>query len=363
MAGIVEAQVVGVDGSAIPTVSKTQSYARPVAESIDAVRNMGMPLGLAEQFVKSTRDFSYRFWIIDKSGSMGTQDGHRVMSGPGGREGLISCSRWEELGEGIGWHARLAVELGAYTEFRLLNQPSGRGPQTVVVGTTVGSDDAASQAELARIRELVCSEPTGRTPLCKQIREVTAQIAANAACLRASGTKACVVIASDGEASDGDIAQALRPLRDLPVWVVIRLCTDDDRVVQYWNDIDEELELDMDVLDDLSGEAAEVNAAQPWLTYGGPLHRLREWGTAVKILDLLDETALTKTQLPALAKVILGGPAADLPHPELDWKGFLKALDLCQRDYTVWDPARNRRRPWFHIKKMKKCYGDGCAIS
>ena len=64
MAGIVEAQVVGVDGSAIPTVSKTQSYARPVNESIDAVRNMGMPLGLAEQFVKSTRDFSYRFWII-----------------------------------------------------------------------------------------------------------------------------------------------------------------------------------------------------------------------------------------------------------------------------------------------------------
>ena len=27
---------------------------------------------------------------------------------------------------------------------------------------------------------------------------------------------------------------------------------------RYWNDVDEELELDMDVLDDLSGEAAEV---------------------------------------------------------------------------------------------------------
>ena len=57
------------------------------------------------------------------------------------------------------------------------------------------------------------------------------------------------VIASDGEATDGDIAAALRPLRDLPAWVVVRLCTDDDRVVQYWNEIDEDLELDMDVLD------------------------------------------------------------------------------------------------------------------
>ena len=40
--------------------------------------------------------------------------------------------------------------------------------------------------------------------------------------------------------------------------------------MQYWNEIDEDLELDMDVLDDLEGEAAEVNEAQPWLTYGRP---------------------------------------------------------------------------------------------
>ena len=51
----------------------------------------------------------------------------------------------------------------------------------------------------------------------------------------------------------------MRLLQDLPVWVVIRLCTDDDNVVKFWNNIDGEVKLDMDVLDDPLGEAREVH--------------------------------------------------------------------------------------------------------
>ena len=58
--------------------------------------------------------------------------------------------------------------------------------------------------------------------------------------------------------SDGDIAEAMRPLQLLPVWVVIRLCTSDAKIVNYWNSIDQELELNMDILDDLFGEATQV---------------------------------------------------------------------------------------------------------
>ena len=59
----------------------------------------------------------------------------------------------------------------------------------------------------------------------------------------------------------------------LPVLVILRLCTSEKQVVEYWNNIDQQLELDIDVLDDQYGDAAEVNTHNPWLTYGEPLHR------------------------------------------------------------------------------------------
>ena len=59
--------------------------------------------------------------------------------------------------------------------------------------------------------------------------------------LRSTGQKVSLTIATDGESSDGDIAAAMRPLQRLPVNVVIRLCTDQDSIVEYWNNIDKVL--------------------------------------------------------------------------------------------------------------------------
>jgi len=219
---------------------------------------------------------------------------------------------------------------------------------------------------MSQIDRLVDSSPTGRTPLCAQIREVCAEITADAPRLRANGQRVCLVIASDGQASDGDVMEALRPLHDLPVWVVIRLCTDDNDVVEYWNGVDEELELDMDVLDDLSGEAAEVRRCCPWLTYGAPLHRLREWGTSVKIFDLIDERALAKSELFEVVKLVLGEAANDLPNPELDWINFLEQLDVSQMDEgEVRCPTYSSNRPWFMKRELNRANSGSkaCVLS
>lgn len=217
-----------------------------------------------------------------------TQDGHRLLSS-NSKTRFISSSRWNELTDAISFHAGLANAASAISEFRFLNG------QTVRIGDGL--------TDMSVFRSLLDVSPGGGTPLCRHIREVIAEIQKLRPMLH-PGQKACVVIFTDGESSDGDIAKAMAPLQDLPVWVVIRLCTDEERIVNYWNNIDNELELDMDVLDDLKGEAEEVTSINPWLTYGEPLHRLREFGIPVKEIDLLDELKLSKDQIRVICSIM-----------------------------------------------------------
>lgn len=82
--------------------------------------------------------------------------------------------------------------------------------------------------------------------------------------------------------------------------MVIRLCTNEEKIRNYWNRIDNDLELEMDVLDDFQAESEEIYEHNPWLNYGEPLHRLREWGVDMKEIDLLDEALLSADQMKAV---------------------------------------------------------------
>ena len=67
--------------------------------------------------------------------------------------------------------------------------------------------------------------------LCpRHARAVAASISQRAQALQAAGQRHAVIIATDGESTDGDVSDAMQLLQRLPVWVVVRLCTDDDQV-------------------------------------------------------------------------------------------------------------------------------------
>lgn len=259
------------------------------------MRNYHWPTGIQDVCIQNMYKIPHRFMIIDDSGSMAALDGHRSIKKKTEKTKFELCSRWQELAELVKFQAGLAQASGAYTEFRLLN-----GCEPVIVGN---SSDTTVVDDLCVT--LDATVPKGGTPLCRHVAAIVQQIKELEPTLRANSQKASLIICTDGEASDGDVTDALQLLYQMPVWVVICLCTDDQAIVNYWNNIDKNLELDLEIIDDFISEAKEIHNYNSWFTYGEPLHRLRQFGVSVKELDMLDERELTIDQIRDVSSMAL----------------------------------------------------------
>jgi hypothetical protein len=219
------------NSSSSPPSKRTPQHEAQIRQ----LSNRGIPKGLCNVLKDSSESCALRYWIVDNSGSMGSMDGKKYVQATGGNMTSVSCSRWEELADSLYWHGTTAVMLQARTEFILLNKPSDGSPKRVVLGD--------QNNDMNQLTRLVTSGPQGCTPLCETIKQIIGEIRTMEARLRATHKTVSLTIATDGAASDGDVAQALAPLLHLPCTVVIRLCTDDDSVINYWNKIDDDLEV------------------------------------------------------------------------------------------------------------------------
>ena len=361
----VYAEAVYVDGlTSNKATSPNISPRVPVAVSVsneaatfEFLNNNNWPRGLQQYILKNANKMAYRYFILDDSGSMATNDGKRLikLNGPTNYK-TVSCSRWTELGESMKFHSTLASVLNVSCEFRMLNSMA-----PVTIGGPGGQPEG-----LGIVHSVLNDSPGGGTPLCRHISEVINKVRENESELRRTGQKACIIIATDGESSDGDLAKAMAPLQHLPVWVVIKLCTDDTRVVEYWNAIDEKLEIDIDVLDDMSGESSEVYNVNPWLNYCEPIHRMREFGVPLREMDLLDERLLSADQARQVISILYDISLTELPHPEADFEGLVRRIEALNRDYGKYYSLHYKRMlPLIDIASFRKCYGppSSCIVS
>eukprot|EP00545_Synedropsis_sp_CCMP1620_P011671 CAMPEP_0119008938 /NCGR_PEP_ID=MMETSP1176-20130426/4027_1 /TAXON_ID=265551 /ORGANISM="Synedropsis recta cf, Strain CCMP1620" /LENGTH=366 /DNA_ID=CAMNT_0006961359 /DNA_START=82 /DNA_END=1179 /DNA_ORIENTATION=+ len=318
---------------------------------LEQLMQQGFTRGLAESMNKNNQVFPFRFWVIDNSGSMQKADGHRIVDTLDTDVKIVPGTRWEEIRETVNYHIRAASLLKAPTCFRLLNNPGSRvGPQIFSVADNNGLPPHEA------IKILRNTNPSGGTPLRQHIEDIYAQISVIAPELVKTGSRAVIVIATDGlptdETAQGGAYQqqlfvdALRSLEGLPVWLVIRLCTDDDAVVEFYNNLDEQLELSMDVLDDFCGEALEIHEFNPWLNYALPLHRCREMGFFHRIFDLIDERKLTKSEVREYLQLLLGD-LDGVPDPSIDWLGFCNEIEgLLRKQKLQWNPVTKKMAPW-----------------
>jgi len=214
------------------------------------------------------------------------------------------------------------------------------------------------------------AQPGGVTPLIDHIIEIRESVSQLAPKLHSDGTKVSIILATDGLPTDArghggtaiqqQFVRALRSLEGLPVWLVVRLCTDEDAVVEFYNDLDNQLEISMDVLDDFIGEAKEVNEHNPWLNYALPLHRLREMGYHHRVFDMLDERPFTHEEVREFCNLLLvEDNSQELTDPSADWKEFSREVEkLLAQQKNQWNPIDKKVTPWINTKKLQKKYGE-----
>lgn len=307
-----------------------------------------------------------RLFLLDNSGSTATLDGH-VLRG----QRLVDSSRWAEICALATSAAALGAATGTPCEFHLLNPLRTVGAHAEVEGQDFVSTSGNPAADEARLKAFLSRvQPRGVTPLAERLAALRPRFSAFAERAGATGQSAFLVIATDGAPTPSNSgtptaaasAAALRELRSLtaalPVRIVVRLCTDEDSAVEFWNSADAEVELPLDVLDDFTSEAAEVaKCGNGWVAYSPALHMVREFGTLVGLLDLLDERKLRPGEAATLAGLLLaggdgnGGGGGDGDEDQLpDWqyerKEFAVALRTrALRAPAVFDGRRRRRVP------------------
>jgi len=337
----------------------------------------GYSTGLAKALVENVDTFDFRFWLVDNSGSMLIGDGHKyVPSGKGdGSLKTVPSTRWAEITETVRYHAKLAALLDSPTIFQLLNNPNLRTiPQRFSVCERGEAYAASEVVEALNIMRRV--SPNGVTPLTQHIWDIQQNISSMAHDLRKKGKKVALVLATDGLPTDeqgcggqeitDEFVRALRSLEGLPIWIVIRLCTDEADVTEFYNSLDDELELSLEVIDDYEGEAQEVYEVNKWICYGVPLHRCRELGYHNRLFDLIDERPFTREEVRSFCCLLFGCEEDDLPDPAVNFEEFLNEVTIrLQTEQLQWNPMKKKMTPWILTKELKKAYADSkvCVIS
>lgn len=136
------------------------------------------------------------------------------------------------------------------------------------------------------------------------------------------------------------------------VQCVIRLCTDDTEVTSFYNTVDRDIELPIDIVNDMWEESRAIYRLNPWLTYTTHLQTIREAGTQARVLDWLDERALTPTEVALCTQLLLesDGSGSYPRRPE----AFLSAVE---RDLPaaelVFDVRRSRAGPPLNMEALQ----------
>lgn len=246
--------------------------------------------------------------------------------------------------------ASLAEAAETPTEIRLLNK------EPLVVG--LGSRNKVSNYSKV-MAQLACN-PSGQSPICRQLCEISEQLRNMENDLRAYNKKALLIIMTDCESSDGDIVDVLKPLEGLSLQIIIRIYSHEKEIIEHWQHINAQLDLEIYVLQNIKAEADIVTENNSWLTYGEPLHRLREFGIMIPAVEKLNSRQLSKLEVRTVAQILVASATKPLfPDPNDHWDMFVTSVcDSADSSSKVFCPLNHRAVSWINNEELSRYVSD-----
>lgn len=237
-----------------PSPSATRSAFR------DCLSSLGLPAPLLPSVLRAYDECDSRLWLLDNSSMMRVRDSHvgRCTGGSPGSgptsetirvDRCDNASRWEELQETVAFHARMASRCWIPTKYWLVNEDDRIGPGNHKFALCWGGVDDVP-AEMSRIKHVVRHASLSRAacPLANRLHSLSKGIAKESSNLEARRRRVTIVICTQGLPTDkhGATGSAVRRAFQLelagfgrlPVKIIVRLCTDDEKVRDMYNTID-----------------------------------------------------------------------------------------------------------------------------
>ena len=162
----------------------------------------------------------------------------------------------------------------------------------------------SSECTLANFLSHLSIDPRGRSSIGKHLSHTIELLKDMDDELHATKKIAVLIIITGCESTDGNIAGILKGLEGLPIRIVIRVCSEENQIIDYWHSISAQLDLDVDIISHVKTEAMVMIENNTWLTYAEPLHCLREFGIAVPAITNLNVRQLSMHELWSLAIVL-----------------------------------------------------------
>eukprot|EP00591_Stephanopyxis_turris_P014199 CAMPEP_0195539544 /NCGR_PEP_ID=MMETSP0794_2-20130614/50104_1 /TAXON_ID=515487 /ORGANISM="Stephanopyxis turris, Strain CCMP 815" /LENGTH=392 /DNA_ID=CAMNT_0040673581 /DNA_START=54 /DNA_END=1232 /DNA_ORIENTATION=+ len=343
--------------------------------TVRTLREQGYTTGLSNCLIEHASSFPHRIYVVDNSGSMNQTDGQLITATGVGREVRIdSCTRWMEMQELVSYHVQMAALLRTPSIFRFLTDPGPSVGMQMFSVADKGSNMIQHDVEVAMdtIQKTIADGYS--TPLTWQIDEIRHSI--QTMLLPATQKKQIlIVLATDGlptnvqgEGGTHELDRfmvALEKLEGLPISVVVRLCTNDEKVCRFYKSIAERnLSFSVTIVDDFLAEASAVHRHNRWLTYALPLQRLRALGFPNTTIDFLSVRPLTKLEVKEFCILLFGtSETLNLPSDvERHWKGFCTHVkQLLQRESEQWNPIAKKFTPWIDVRRLEEDYEESCC--